>query len=67
MSTCYKVSFSISPNFFLRREGEANHVRLERQEKWSQLSKILWAKSIDENSILILPLYYGKKTFSRTR
>jgi len=51
----------IRSNCFLLREGQANHAMPERQEKWSQSSKFLWAKSIDEKSELILPLYCGKK------
>jgi hypothetical protein len=52
---------------FLLREGQANHAQTQRQAKWSRFGKILWAKSIDEKSNLILPLYYGKKTLVAIR
>jgi hypothetical protein len=36
---------------------------LERQAKWSFDDEIFFCKNIDGNPRVILPVYYGKKTF----
>ena len=53
-------------NFFLLREGQANHAQTQRQAKWSQSRKIFWAKSIDEKPIFffhIIAINISSKSF----
>jgi hypothetical protein len=52
----------ISPIFFVA-DWQRNQALLERQEKWSFLDEIFFCKNIDGKGCVILPVYYGKKTF----